>query len=168
MGATVTVNAPARKPDGRAMLFIVLAAEEALVPGSRHDLEGVTLVQVKRGPVRRVQRLAEMLIVELADARVSEPHACLVPEASQWFVTDLGSKNGVRVNGAPVRRARLADGDVVEIGHTFLLFRAAQPVADDGPGLAGPERPAGMVSLSPLLAERFAAVARAATSPLTV
>jgi DNA-binding NtrC family response regulator len=41
-------------------------------------------------------------------------------------VRDVGSLNGVRVNGQAVPRASLGDGDVLEVGRTFFVFRAAQ------------------------------------------
>ena len=38
------------------------------------------------------------------------------------FVTDLGSTNGTRVNGTPVREQLLASGDEVSVGSTRLIF----------------------------------------------
>jgi pSer/pThr/pTyr-binding forkhead associated (FHA) protein len=40
-----------------------------------------------------------------------------------WAIEDLDSTNGTRLNGQPVRRARLHDGDVIEIGLTRLHYR---------------------------------------------
>jgi len=58
----------------------------------------------------------------LDDANVSRRHAAFIRIDDDWAVTDLGSTNGTRVNGNEVRRARLHDGDVVEIGLTRLTF----------------------------------------------
>jgi pSer/pThr/pTyr-binding forkhead associated (FHA) protein len=39
-----------------------------------------------------------------------------------WAIVDLGSTNGTRVNGEPVERRRLRDGDVIEIGLVRLVY----------------------------------------------
>jgi hypothetical protein len=64
--------------------------------------------------------------VVLDDAGISRHHAELRPAAEGWAVTDLGSTNGVRVNGAELRGTRLlASGDRVELGSTQLVFELA-------------------------------------------
>jgi pSer/pThr/pTyr-binding forkhead associated (FHA) protein len=40
-------------------------------------------------------------------------------------VIDLQSTNGTKVNGSPVRRHRLADGDVITVGITPMRFEAS-------------------------------------------
>ncbi len=56
--------------------------------------------------------------IVLADANVSRKHAEIRPISGGWAVTDLGSTNGVRVNGVSVGGggARIENGDRVEIG----------------------------------------------------
>lgn len=55
--------------------------------------------------------------VVLTDSKVSRRHAQLEIEARDVHVVDLGSRNGVFVNGVPVRGSRaLATGDVILIG----------------------------------------------------
>lgn len=55
--------------------------------------------------------------VHLADPSVSRLHAELVRRGPYVYVTDMGlSRNGTRVNGRPVARRVLADGDVVSFG----------------------------------------------------
>jgi hypothetical protein len=70
-----------------------------------------------------VGRLAECQI-QLHDANVSRRHAAFIRLEQGWAISDLGSTNGTRVNGAQVERARLADGDVIEIGLTRLVYHA--------------------------------------------
>jgi hypothetical protein len=70
-----------------------------------------------------VGRLAECQVC-LNDANVSRRHAAFIRLDEGWAITDLGSTNGTRVNGKPIERARLADGDVVEIGLTRLVYHA--------------------------------------------
>jgi hypothetical protein len=61
--------------------------------------------------------------IVLEDTGISRRHAELRPQAGGWTITDLGSTNGVRVNGAPVGPAHpLAAGDRVELGSTEILF----------------------------------------------
>src|SRR5512135_3019023 len=55
--------------------------------------------------------------VRLADSSVSRLHAELVRRGPYVYVTDLGlSTNGTRVNGRPVGRRVLNDGDVIAFG----------------------------------------------------
>src|SRR5205085_4444063 len=55
--------------------------------------------------------------VRLADPTVSRLHAELVRRGPHMYVSDLGlSANGTRVNGRPVGRRLLADGDVISFG----------------------------------------------------
>ena len=62
--------------------------------------------------------------VTLNDPNVSRRHAEIVLEDGVAVLTDLGSTNGTRVNGAPARTVRLQHGDEVYIGSSRLLFEA--------------------------------------------
>ncbi len=68
-----------------------------------------------------VGRLAGSTI-RLADANASREHAAFVHVGDGWAIQDLDSTNGTLVNGEPVLRATLHDGDVIEIGLTRLTF----------------------------------------------
>jgi len=50
------------------------------------------------------------------DLAVSWVHAQLVYEEPDWWVEDLGSRNGTFVNGSQQKRCRLHTGDVVQFG----------------------------------------------------
>ena len=76
------------------------------------------------------------LALGLPDAWLSSRHARLRPILHRWAIEDLGSRNGTFVNGARVREMMLADGDVIELGHSFLVFRLAPP--DAGPTTSRP------------------------------
>jgi hypothetical protein len=55
--------------------------------------------------------------IALADPTVSRLHAELTRRGPYLYVSDLGlSTNGTRVNGRPVGRRLLADGDVIAFG----------------------------------------------------
>ena len=65
--------------------------------------------------------------IRLPDTSVHRYHAVIEHTPDEEFViTDLSGKdgNGVRINGARLPRARLADGDVIELGRTRLKFES--------------------------------------------
>jgi hypothetical protein len=68
-----------------------------------------------------IGRLPECDVV-LNDSNVSRRHAELRRNGDGVFLTDLGSTNGTRVNGTPVREQILVSGDEVSVGSTKLIF----------------------------------------------
>jgi predicted component of type VI protein secretion system len=61
--------------------------------------------------------------IVLEDTGVSRRHAELRCDPDGWTVTDLGSTNGVRVNGQDVHGAHpLRAGDRLELGSTEVVF----------------------------------------------
>ena len=60
--------------------------------------------------------------IQLPHEKVSKHHAALVPAEGGWSIEDLGSTNGVFVNGKQVQRAALKHGDRVRIGPYELFF----------------------------------------------
>ena len=75
--------------------------------------------------------------VHLDAASVSRFHARIVVEESGASLEDLGSKNGTRLNGEPIRGVRtLRDGDAVRLGDVRLLFRSL-PADDPTASAAG-------------------------------
>ena len=60
----------------------------------------------------------------LNDMTVSRSHAVVTCVADEISVSDAGSLNGTYVNGEIVESARLADGDVVQIGTFQMIFVA--------------------------------------------
>ena len=61
--------------------------------------------------------------VTVDDANVSRRHAEVRPSGGKWIVRDLGSTNGIRVNGRRVDGAQsLKAGDVIEMGRSSLTF----------------------------------------------
>jgi hypothetical protein len=88
-------------------------------------LEGDTVARefpVKPG-TSMIGRLAQSDI-HLPTPDVSRRHAQIVLGADGCFVVDLGSENGVVVNGARVQNHKLADGDVIQLGKQRLRFLA--------------------------------------------
>jgi hypothetical protein len=66
---------------------------------------------------------SEQSDIALADPGVSRNHARIIREGDDFIVEDLRSTNGTEVNGQPIRRRRLADGDVVKLANSTLQFR---------------------------------------------
>ena len=59
--------------------------------------------------------------VRIPDDEISRRHARLGLEGDQIYVEDLGSTNGTLVNGKPVARRALQDGDKIQVGTTTIL-----------------------------------------------
>jgi hypothetical protein len=83
-----------------------------VVAGTRHELDGRVLLL---GRSRECD-------IAIDDPSISRRHAELRPESGRYEVVDLGSTNGVEVNGARVKRTKLADGDCILLGQTELRF----------------------------------------------
>jgi FHA domain-containing protein len=79
--------------------------------GAEYTLAGTTMIG----------RLPEC-DVTLDDPSVSRRHARILREDDRWTVEDLGSTNGVRVNGEQVSQIELRDGDRLELGGVKLAF----------------------------------------------
>jgi pSer/pThr/pTyr-binding forkhead associated (FHA) protein len=61
--------------------------------------------------------------VRLEDPNASRQHARISAVDGDWKLEDLGSTNGVLVNGARVAGSTpLRSGDRIQLGHTDLTF----------------------------------------------
>jgi pSer/pThr/pTyr-binding forkhead associated (FHA) protein len=85
------------------------------VNGRTHELDGRRVV---------IGRSKECDI-QIADPNASRRHAELRREGDAYWLVDLGSTNGLDVNGKRTQRAKLANGDRVTIGTTELVFKTA-------------------------------------------
>lgn len=73
------------------------------------------------GPVLGIGRSSRNAI-HIPDGTISKDHAEVTLRAGQYYVRDLGSRNGTRVNGREAAEPTLMEaGDQVEIGHVLLL-----------------------------------------------
>lgn len=59
--------------------------------------------------------------VRIDRPQVSRRHCCLALSYDRLVIRDLGSRNGLRVNGRVVNEARLVPGDEIAIAH--VLYR---------------------------------------------
>ncbi|TMQ71988.1 MAG: FHA domain-containing protein, partial [Candidatus Eisenbacteria bacterium] len=61
--------------------------------------------------------------IHIPDGTVSKDHAEITARGGQFYLRDLGSRNGTRVNGREATEPILLEaGDQVEIGHVTLLL----------------------------------------------
>jgi pSer/pThr/pTyr-binding forkhead associated (FHA) protein len=61
-------------------------------------------------------------ISEQTDPLLSRRHAAFSADARDVMVRDLGSRNGILVNGVKTPESKLRNGDVVQIGHLQVRF----------------------------------------------
>jgi hypothetical protein len=80
--------------------------------GTRHEV-------TKRSVVLGRSRDCDL---QLTDANVSRRHAELRQEGASYWIVDLGSTNGMEVNGKRVKRAKLRAGDKITLGSTEITF----------------------------------------------
>jgi len=82
-------------------------------------------------------RSQEACIV-LADRLASRTHAALRCEQGRWLIHDLASRNGTFVDGAAITAQPIADGAVIRIGTSDLVFRLLAAGVQESP--ADPDR----------------------------
>lgn len=91
-----------------------------------HRPDGTTAVERLSGAAVRVGRSPDNHICFPDELDLSRQHLVFEPAAGGWQVRDLGSKNGTRLNGAPIQGAvALRPGDQVRAGRVTFVLRAA-------------------------------------------
>ena len=120
-------------------IVVELAADSSVTPG-RFELDAEVRAAPGGKPTGSVvlpdgRRVAlgdrpitvgrlETAEVKFTDLTVSRVHATIERDGDGFAVRDAGSQNGTRVNGQPVDRRRLEDGDVVSFGAIAVRFEA--------------------------------------------
>lgn len=154
-------------------LFLIFRCDQPLEHCARFALDPVDQLIIGRGErasVHRAEGGTHTLHVTVPDAWMSVAHARLSQSLSRWVLDDERSRNGTFVNGARARNRVLEDGDLIEIGHCFFLFRRALPIvaADrveaDKASSADPV----LTTLLPVLARDFSALGKVAQSAESV
>jgi hypothetical protein len=91
--------------------------------------------------------------ISVADTKISRRHAEFDATGAQPRVTDLGSRNGILVNGKKVGGADLVPGDVITVGDARIRFEeqvVEAPVAPGPAGFASDDRTAVLPPLGPV------------------
>jgi len=156
--------------DTADFLFYVLAGDRPSGHSSRHSLAGIDEVLITRGDPQGWLREGGRLTLSFDDRWMSARHARLYRREAHWQLDCSQAKNGGYQNGTCVTEALLGDGDVLELGHSFFMVRAAQPSPPgaqlDVSATALDATAAGLRSLSPRLSMLFEALLAVAPSGL--
>lgn len=121
-------EAPVQGDSGHTMVYSVAdRLQEPLEERARQRdarallvMDGKRLVVGAGGATLGRSRSCDIVV---DDANVSRRHAEVRPRGGSWTIADLGSTNGVTVNGVRVERPQtLKPGDRVELGTTVLTF----------------------------------------------
>ncbi|TMB25214.1 MAG: FHA domain-containing protein, partial [Deltaproteobacteria bacterium] len=161
-------------PKQSSYLFLAFRCDRPLEAGARFRLDSVDAVELARADTLRVERASEagarVLRIGIPDPRVSASHARLEKVLGSWMLEDCKSKNGTLLDGQRISRASVPDGAVLELGHTFFLFRE-EPAGKGPDDLHGKQlQPAarGLATFSPGLVSEFERAVLVARSRVTV
>ncbi|MBO9577769.1 MAG: DUF3662 and FHA domain-containing protein [Microbacteriaceae bacterium] len=77
--------------------------------------------------------------ITVEDTGISRKHVEIIWDGKRAQVNDLGSTNGSKLDGKPVKQALLEPDSVIDIGRTRIVFRVLARAAG-GPSGAGPGR----------------------------
>lgn len=102
------------------------------------DASGGPVISLVR-PVLLVGRHPECDI-RLHSAKISRRHCCIALAYDRVIIRDLGSRNGLRVNGRLVEESRIHPRDEVAIGP--LIYRFVAETQAENPGQGAGLRPA--------------------------
>ncbi len=118
---------PSQGDEGHTMVYTASErlSEQLREPDPRRRtarllVEGRTEIIGSNGAVLGRSRDSDVV---LEDANVSRRHAEVRPSGASWIVRDLGSTNGVKVNGRQIEGAQsLKPGDEIELGTCRIVF----------------------------------------------
>ena len=106
-----------------------LQTRSVSLAGRKAPSLSLTLQRKGRETIRRAFQQTEIMVgrdpacdVLLDDDAISARHVHLSHHHGQWWVEDLGSTNGTRLNQSPLATPTvLTTGDQIECGHTALI-----------------------------------------------
>jgi hypothetical protein len=127
-------ESPSQGEEGQTMVYSAVRKDAAASPAEQARALVATRAVVSlddrryvlEGPRATIGRSKDAECV-LRDPNVSRRHAELRrSDSGDWTIADLGSTNGVKVNGRRVASTRLSPGDRVTMGTTTFLFDIEQ------------------------------------------
>lgn len=65
---------------------------------------------------------SEKADIRINDTKASREHAEVSRSGDSWYVTDMGSQNGVMVNDKKITQEKLSEGDKLIVGQTVFKF----------------------------------------------
>jgi MoxR-like ATPase len=158
----------------RATLTHVLAGHAPSRPGFMIWLTGLGTCTIGAGSHGRLRiegtAQSRRGRLEIDDPWVSAEHVRVRASFGGFLLEDSGAKNGVRVGGVRVRRHRLCDGDVLELGRTYVLYREQETRPEDGdePGVVEATGFGAVSTLTWRWAMELKSLSRIAPTDLTV
>jgi pSer/pThr/pTyr-binding forkhead associated (FHA) protein len=96
------------------MAMIILSLDDVVLREARLSKERLT---IGRAPHN------DIVINNLA---ISAEHAVIVTTVTDAYLEDLNSTNGTQINGQPIRKHYLQDGDVVELARYRIRYVASE------------------------------------------
>jgi pSer/pThr/pTyr-binding forkhead associated (FHA) protein len=114
-------------PEWDICLFCLKAAKARLTcqkgptKGKVYPLVG-KVVSLGSGPENNIR---------VMDGAVSGKHAGVAIDGNKFEIVDLGSKNGVLVNGKKTPRRFLRNGDIITLGMTDFKFESTVETSDE-------------------------------------
>jgi hypothetical protein len=103
-----------------------VSAEEAQELGLAHEPRARLTVEGKPYELSRdvtVLGRSRECDITLDDSNFSRRHAEVRRENGNWLIVDLGSTNGIEVNGKRTNRAQLSHDDRIVLGRTEVTFQ---------------------------------------------
>ena len=129
-------EAPRQGEEGHTMVYSAVKEKAATPKSPEQRAEAMVVTRavvslddrryVLEGPRATIGRSKQAECV-LSDPNVSRRHAELRrSQTGDWTIADLGSTNGVKVNGRRVSSTRLSPGDQIVIGTKTFMFDIEQ------------------------------------------
>ncbi len=158
----------------RGAAYVVLSADSAQPLASPQfvSLAALDELTVGRGAELRFESQgARSMTLRVPDGWASTQHARFHRRGAMWSLEDCGSSNGTWLDGKPLEGdGFLQDGSCVEIGKSFLVFRAGvgSQLGDSAMGAPFERSGGDLCTLSVALHDTYAALLRLAASPVSV
>ncbi|MGE3975570.1 MAG: FHA domain-containing protein [Bdellovibrionales bacterium] len=67
--------------------------------------------------------------INLNDQRCSQKHLAVLIQGQKIFIKDMGSRNGVHINGRKIEETTIQPGEPVQIGDTVFVINKEAPLA---------------------------------------
>jgi len=95
------------------------------------SMDGLVLKEIPLAKERMTLGRKPHNDIQIDNLAISGEHAAVVTILNDSFLEDLNSTNGTLVNGQPIKKHFLKNGDVVELGKYKLKYVAEQAVQAD-------------------------------------
>jgi hypothetical protein len=132
-GRLPAADTPVPKPAGATMVYRPktdgASTDDGAAAPVEHEAASLTIDGERHRIDKRVVVIgrSQDCDVRLADPNVSRRHAEVRQEETSYWIVDLGSTNGMEVNGRRLRQSKLEDGDRIVLGSTEAVFEIGFP-----------------------------------------